>query len=123
MTPVGTDPAEPTPAEFVPALPRDGRAPAALAVGSSSSYPLPVADQVKASHRGRTRISSKNQVTLPVEALAAAGLKTGDRLRADSAGPGRITLSREDDPVEQFAGRLTGVYPSGYLDELRGEWA
>lgn len=80
-------------------------------------------EQVKQKHRGRTRISAKNQVTLPVEALAGAGLKVGDRLRADAAGPGRITLTREDDPVERFAGALTGLFPDGYLDDLRREWA
>lgn len=72
--------------------------------------------------RGRTRISSKHQVTIPVDALAAAGLKIGDQLRADVSGPGRITLVREDDPIERFAGALTGVYPDGYLDDLRREW-
>jgi bifunctional DNA-binding transcriptional regulator/antitoxin component of YhaV-PrlF toxin-antitoxin module len=72
--------------------------------------------------RGRTRISGKHQVTLPVDALAAAGLKVGDRLRADVSGPGQITLVREEDPLEQFAGALTGAYPEGYLDDLRREW-
>jgi len=72
--------------------------------------------------RGRTRISGKHQVTIPVEALARAGLKVGDRLRADVSGPGQITLVREDNPIDQFAGALTGVYPEGYLDDLRREW-
>lgn len=72
--------------------------------------------------RGRTRISAKNQVTIPVDALTGAGLRVGDRLRADVSGPGQITLVREDDPLERFAGALTGVYPDGYLDDLRREW-
>lgn len=72
--------------------------------------------------RGRTRISRKHQVTLPVDALTAAGLKIGDRLRADVSGPGRITLVREEDPLDRFAGALTGIYPDGYLDDLRREW-
>jgi bifunctional DNA-binding transcriptional regulator/antitoxin component of YhaV-PrlF toxin-antitoxin module len=89
----------------------------------SATYPLPMAEEVKHNRRrGRTRISSKHQVTLPVDALAGAGLKVGDRLRADVSGPGQITLVREDDPMEQFAGALTGVYPEGYLDNLRREW-
>ena len=86
-------------------------------------YPLPMPEEVKHSRRrGRTRISGKHQVTLPVDALAGAGLKVGDRLRADVSGPGQITLVRETDPLEQFAGALTGVYPDGYLDDLRREW-
>jgi bifunctional DNA-binding transcriptional regulator/antitoxin component of YhaV-PrlF toxin-antitoxin module len=73
--------------------------------------------------RGRTRISAKHQVTIPVDALSGAGLRIGDRLRAEVRGPGEITLVREDDPLERFAGALTGVYPDDYLDELRREWA
>jgi bifunctional DNA-binding transcriptional regulator/antitoxin component of YhaV-PrlF toxin-antitoxin module len=78
--------------------------------------------EVKPRRRGRTTISAKNQVTLPVDALAGAGLKVGDRVRADVTGPGQITLVREQDPLQQFAGALTGMYPAGYLDDLRREW-
>jgi bifunctional DNA-binding transcriptional regulator/antitoxin component of YhaV-PrlF toxin-antitoxin module len=86
-------------------------------------YPWLRDEEVKHNRRrGRTRISGKHQVTLPVDALAGAGLKVGDRLRADVGGPGQIILVREDDPLEQFAGALTGVYPEGYLDDLRREW-
>ncbi len=73
--------------------------------------------------RDRTRISSKNQVTLPLDALAAAGLASGDTLRVAADGAGRLVLVREPDVVTSFAGRLTGVYGPGYLDELRDEWA
>jgi bifunctional DNA-binding transcriptional regulator/antitoxin component of YhaV-PrlF toxin-antitoxin module len=37
--------------------------------------------------RGRTRISAKNQATIPVAALKQAGLKPGDELRVEAAGP------------------------------------
>lgn len=73
--------------------------------------------------RDRTKISTKNQVTLPLDALATAGLGAGDVLRVAADGPGRLILTREQDPVSSFAGRLTGVYGPGYLDELRDEWA
>ena len=72
--------------------------------------------------RGYTRVSAKHQVTLPVDALDRAGIRTGDRLRAVVRGPGEVLLVREGDPVEQFSGRLTDVYPTGELDELRREW-
>ena len=72
--------------------------------------------------RGGTRVSSKHQVTIPKAAMAAAGIRAGDRLRAEARGRGRVLLVREDDPVERYAGRLTGVYRRGELDELRDEW-
>lgn len=72
--------------------------------------------------RGVTRISTKNQVTLPTEALARAGLSVGDQLRAHVHAPGQILLAREADPIDEHAGALAGIYPDDYLDELRREW-
>jgi bifunctional DNA-binding transcriptional regulator/antitoxin component of YhaV-PrlF toxin-antitoxin module len=72
--------------------------------------------------RGRTRLSAKNQATIPVAALRQAGLKPGDELRVESAGAGRIVLTRVEEAIATYAGRLTGVYPKGYLQKLRREW-
>jgi bifunctional DNA-binding transcriptional regulator/antitoxin component of YhaV-PrlF toxin-antitoxin module len=69
--------------------------------------------------RGHTRICSKHQATLPVDALRQAGLKAGDDLIVEVAGPGRIVLVRADDPVERHAGMAPGVYQPGYLDAGR----
>jgi bifunctional DNA-binding transcriptional regulator/antitoxin component of YhaV-PrlF toxin-antitoxin module len=71
---------------------------------------------------GWTRISAKNQATLPIEALAAAGLKAGDRVRVVAEGAGRIVLTREDEAVARWAGTFDDVYPDGYLEELRAGW-
>ncbi len=81
-----------------------------------------MSDRVKDRRPGWTRVSAKHQVTLPVEALRRAGIRTGDRLRAEVRGPGQVLLVREVDPIERFAGALTGVYGSGELDQLRDEW-
>lgn len=81
-----------------------------------------MAREVKNSVRARTTISSKHQVTIPKQAMNAAGLRAGDRLRAEPAGRGRVLLICEESPVGRHAGRLTGVYRSGELDELRDEW-
>jgi len=68
-------------------------------------------------------ISRKNQVTLPVDALRAAGLEPGDDVRVEVVGPGRLELIRADELVEEYAGVFdASVYPDGYLDELRREW-
>jgi bifunctional DNA-binding transcriptional regulator/antitoxin component of YhaV-PrlF toxin-antitoxin module len=71
---------------------------------------------------GRTRISAKRQVTLPVNALRQAGLEVGDELQVEAAEGGRIILVRAVDAVERHAGRLTGGYAKNYLKRLRCEW-
>lgn len=72
--------------------------------------------------RGRTRLSAKNQATIPVAALRQAGLRPGDELRVEAAGPGRIVLARVEETLAGYAGRLTGVYPKRALHKLRREW-
>ena len=68
-------------------------------------------------------ISRKNQVTLPVDVLRAAGLQPGDDVRVRALGPGRLELVRADDLVAKYAGVFDStVYPEGSLDELRREW-
>lgn len=96
---------------------------ARLAPAPAPHYPLLMRTKVKVAVGRGSRISSKNQLTLPVEALGAAGLRAGDRLRVEVRGPGELLLSRVADPIEDHAGKLTGTYGPGYLDELRDEWA
>jgi bifunctional DNA-binding transcriptional regulator/antitoxin component of YhaV-PrlF toxin-antitoxin module len=72
--------------------------------------------------RGRTRLSAKHQATIPVAALRRAGLKPGDELQVEAAGTGRIVLTRVEETLTDYAGRLTGVYPKGSLQKLRREW-
>jgi bifunctional DNA-binding transcriptional regulator/antitoxin component of YhaV-PrlF toxin-antitoxin module len=81
-------------------------------------------EKVKASRRKRiTRLSSKNQATIPVAVLREAGVAAGDALRIEACGPGEIRLVRMADRIERFAGSVpSGVYPRGYLKKLRGEW-
>jgi bifunctional DNA-binding transcriptional regulator/antitoxin component of YhaV-PrlF toxin-antitoxin module len=69
-----------------------------------------------------TRISAKNQATLPVAVLDRAGLGAGDEVRVEAVGTGRILLTRATAASRRFAGCLTGVYGRGYLTRLRGEW-
>jgi bifunctional DNA-binding transcriptional regulator/antitoxin component of YhaV-PrlF toxin-antitoxin module len=61
-------------------------------------------------------------VTIPIDALEAAGLEVGERLVAHADGPGRVVLERERDVLAEYAGALTGVYRTNELAALRDEW-
>jgi bifunctional DNA-binding transcriptional regulator/antitoxin component of YhaV-PrlF toxin-antitoxin module len=78
--------------------------------------------EVKNRRRGTSRVSSKHQVTIPTDALRAAGLEVGERLVAHAEGPGRVVFEREADVLAEFAGVLTGVYEPDELSGLRDEW-
>lgn len=78
--------------------------------------------KVRRRRRGYTRVSAKHQVTIPVDAMAKAGLQTGDEVRVEVEPGGRVVLTRAGDPLDRYAGMFTGMFPPGYLDELRDEW-
>lgn len=86
-------------------------------------------EQVKKTRRrGFTRLSSKRQITIPLQALEQTGLGPGDELKVEVDDAGRIILTRAIDvaarlrAIDETAGSLTGVYEPGYLDRLRDEW-
>ncbi|MEA2467483.1 MAG: hypothetical protein QOJ57_1609 [Thermoleophilaceae bacterium] len=68
-----------------------------------------------------SRISSKNQVTLPVESLTIAGLGSGDEVTIEAEGPDRIVVRRAKRDIEAAFGVFDGLYEPGYLDRLRDE--
>ncbi len=73
--------------------------------------------------KAMSKVSRKNQVTLPVRVIKEAGLAAGDEVVIRAAGRGRIEVERADDVIDRYAGSLpAGTYPRGHLDELRGEW-
>jgi bifunctional DNA-binding transcriptional regulator/antitoxin component of YhaV-PrlF toxin-antitoxin module len=61
-------------------------------------------------------------VTIPVEALRAAGLKAGDEISIRPVGNGEIVLASRGSRIRRHAGIATGVYRDGELDRLRNEW-
>jgi bifunctional DNA-binding transcriptional regulator/antitoxin component of YhaV-PrlF toxin-antitoxin module len=69
-----------------------------------------------------SRVSSKNQVTLPVEAMRAAGLQPGDEVTIRPIGDGEVVVALRGSRVRRHAGIATGIYPAGELDRLRDEW-
>ena len=72
-----------------------------------------------------TKVSRKNQVTLPVAALREAGVAPGDVLRVEVVSDGVFRLIRERDPwwdlFEETAG-MGGVTTREELEQMRDEW-
>lgn len=64
------------------------------------------------------KISSKHQVTLPVETLRRAGLGVGDEVAIEAEGPDRIVVRRVGSAEEAF-GVFDGLYEPDYLERLR----
>ena len=82
-------------------------------------YPLLLMPKVK----GQTRVSSKNQVTIPVGALRDTGIRTGDVLRVEADGAGRLVLTRVDELLSRHGGRLaSGGRLGKAVEGLREEW-
>ena len=80
-----------------------------------------------AQRRGRTstsRISSKNQLTVPVDILRKAGLSEGDDVRFMYLEDGSISVVKaaNSNEIMQFAGALTGLYDGFDLNEERTSW-
>jgi bifunctional DNA-binding transcriptional regulator/antitoxin component of YhaV-PrlF toxin-antitoxin module len=68
-----------------------------------------------------SKISSKHQVTLPVETLERAGFKPGDDVAIEAEGPDRIVVRRAASDPGKALGIFDGLYEPGYLDRLRSE--
>jgi AbrB family looped-hinge helix DNA binding protein len=73
--------------------------------------------------KNQTRVSSKHQVTIPAGAFRSAGLEPGDMLKVEAGGAGRVVLTRIDELVDRYSGRLeTGGDLRERVEGLRGEW-
>lgn len=65
------------------------------------------------------RISSKNQVTLPVSELASAGLAPGDDVVIVADQRGRLVIQRREQDLRALFAGLDLDYPADYLRDLR----
>jgi AbrB family looped-hinge helix DNA binding protein len=72
-----------------------------------------------------SKLSAKNQITIPARILRQLGIKPGDDLlvRAEDH---RIVIEPARSRLERlmgYAGSMpAGAYPAGYLEDLRNEW-
>jgi AbrB family looped-hinge helix DNA binding protein len=69
------------------------------------------------------KVSSKNQITLPVETMRAAGLRAGDEVTVRPIGDGEIIVAARGSRVRRHAGIAKSIYRDSELDRLREEWA
>ncbi len=72
--------------------------------------------------RGMPRVSSKNQVTLPVEVMRSAGLAPRDEVTVRKVAGGEVLVAVRGSRVRRHAGIATGIYRPGELDQLRDDW-
>lgn len=68
-----------------------------------------------------SRISSKNQLTIPVDVLREAGFGPGDEVVVDAGGPDRIVIRRRPTDPAAGLGVFDGLYGDDYLQRLRAE--
>jgi bifunctional DNA-binding transcriptional regulator/antitoxin component of YhaV-PrlF toxin-antitoxin module len=72
---------------------------------------------------GRSRISGKHQITIPIRAFNEAGLREGDVVQVRAQGRGNLVIARVDDLIDEFAGCLsTGGELGRTVRRLRQEW-
>jgi bifunctional DNA-binding transcriptional regulator/antitoxin component of YhaV-PrlF toxin-antitoxin module len=72
---------------------------------------------------GRSRVSSKHQITIPIGAFSEAGLREGDVVQVKAQGRGRVLIARMDDLIDEYAGCLsTGGELGRTVRSLRQEW-
>src|SRR3990172_5401597 len=76
----------------------------------------------------KVTLSSKNQITLPVEIVRKLGLKPGDKIVAELMDDHVVLLPQPESWVDYFKGSLKGVYGSTkeeidrYIAEVRYGW-
>ena len=72
-------------------------------------------------------MSSKNQITLPVEIVRSFGLKPGDKLVAQVIDWRIVLMKESENTIERFRGSMKGMHGSieeidDYIAESRGRW-
>ena len=68
-----------------------------------------------------SRISAKNQITIPVAALEESGLSAGEQVAVEPLGDGELRVRRSTLAFDDAFGALTGGYPRDYLTRLDAE--
>lgn len=72
--------------------------------------------------KGASRLSRKNQLTVPVAVLQAAGLAAGDLLEVEATEAGRIVLRRWASRFDDVTGTLPDLERDVDLEAQRRQW-
>ena len=88
----------------------------------------PVDKAKKSARAGRTstsRLSSKNQLTVPVDILRSIGLTTGDEVEfsVNDAGFIEVKPVLEENPIMRLVGIGTDIYKDFDLEKDRESWS
>jgi len=102
--------------------------PAKQAVAAKAVKKAPVDKAKKSARAGRTstsKLSSKNQLTVPVDILRSIGLTTGDEVEftVNDAGFIEVKPVIEENPLLQLAGIGAGIYDDFDLAKDRESWS
>ena len=88
----------------------------------------PVEKAMKSARAGRTstsKLSSKNQLTVPVDILRIIGLTTGDEVEFSVNDAGFIEVKPviEENPIMRLVGIGTDIYKDFDLEKDRESWS
>ena len=71
-----------------------------------------------------TRLSAKNQITIPVEIMRKAGFKVGDTINCTVSEEGRIELSWPENRIMSLFGAGNGIYDDfDWKEERADAWS
>ncbi|HVQ89618.1 MAG TPA: AbrB/MazE/SpoVT family DNA-binding domain-containing protein [Mycobacteriales bacterium] len=70
-----------------------------------------------------TRVSRKNQITIPAAVLQATNLKPGDLLEIVAVGPGTIEFRRYQSRFSDVVGTLPGFEQDVDVEASRDQWS
>jgi bifunctional DNA-binding transcriptional regulator/antitoxin component of YhaV-PrlF toxin-antitoxin module len=105
-----------------------GKKPAKKAVATKAVKKAPVDKAKKSARAGRTstsKLSSKNQLTVPVDILRSIGLTTGDEVEFSVNDAGFIEVKpvvSELNPVLELAGKYSKAFKNFDLAKEREGW-
>ena len=105
-----------------------GKRPAKKAAVVKAVKKAPVDKAKKSARAGRTstsKLSSKNQLTVPVDILRSIGLTTGDEVEFSVNDAGFIEVKPvvEENPIMRLVGIGTDIYKDFDLEKDRESWS